>query len=189
MSKKGGSGCGCASGGMLGGSGYSFNLSSQPMLIGKTSGYGAIDPYAPGITTGSGFRSSLAYPPLEKMAGGNSRSRSRSQSRSSRFRRSKSRRVNVKRSRSEKSKKTLKRVSGSKNRSRRNKKRLNYFRGGDLAFSDYSASPSPSAPLQAQMIGQTSSSPTYGVNLSPLSPKMSALANPVIPERKENCGK
>ena len=99
MKQDGGS-CGCSSGGLMsGGSGYSIGSGISPMLLGPNSGYGAADPYGRGVTTGSGFGSTLAYPPLTKMLGGKKRRSSKKSSRS------KSSRSNSKSRRGGKSKK------------------------------------------------------------------------------------
>ena len=184
MSKQDGGNCGCSSGGenalgglMSGGSGYSFGASSSPMLLGPNSGYGAIDPYKVGITTGS--TSALAYPPLSKfIIGGQRRKSSRrssSKSRKTRGGKSKSK------SRSSKSKsKSKSRSSKSKSKSRR----LRRQGGGELSFSDFVSSP---AAASSPSVGQIASSPTYGADLSPLGHKLSALANPIVPQVKNTC--
>jgi len=191
MSKVGGSGCGCSSGGLLsGGSGYSFNLNSSPMALGPNSGYGAIDPYKPGVTTGS--TSALAYPPLQSMLGG----RKSKKARSSKFRRSKSvhsksMRLRLKSKSKSKSNKSVRSKSKDTRRRKqmRRKSRRGGQKGGELAFSEYSAAAASPVVANTEAVSQIASSPMYGVNLSPLDPKMSALANPVIPERKDGCGK
>jgi hypothetical protein len=179
--KKGGSGCGCSSGGMSGGSGYGLSVKSAPMALGPYSGYGAIDPYAPGITTGSGFRSSLAYPPLTKFIGGKSR---RSSKRSSK----RSSRGGSRKKASSKSK--SRKLRSRSSRFRRSKSRRSVSRrqrGGDLSFSDYVPSAANAAAPSSPSVGQVASSPTYGVDLKPLGPNLSALANPVVPQVKNTC--
>ena len=180
MSKQDGGNCGCSSGGlntsggllMSGGSGYGFNARSSPMLLGPNSGYGAIDPYEVGIT--SGATRALAYPPLTKFLGGQRRkSSSKSKSKSN----SKSRRTRGGKSKSSKSK--------SKRRSRGNhQKKQKLQKGGELSFSDFVSSPSAAS---SPSVGQVASSPTYGADLSPLGHKLSALANPIRPEVKNTC--
>ena len=173
--KQKGGNCGCSSGGlntsgglMSGGSGYSFGASSSPMLLGPNSGYGAIDPYEVGIT--SGATRALAYPPLTKFIGGQRRkSKSKSRRSISKSRKSKSK--------SRRSKSKSRKTRGGKSKSRRQK-------GGELSFSDFVSSPSAAS---SPSVGQIASSPTYGVDLRPLGPNLSALANPIIPERKNTC--
>jgi hypothetical protein len=181
-SKIGGAGCGC---GMSGGSGYGVKLGSSAMLLGPQSGYGAIDPYRGGIVNSG---SSLSYPALDtKAMRGGKKSRSRKSS-------SSSKRVffNIK-SKSKKSKKVIKSKKNSsrkirhKSSKRHNIKKQMKQKGGELSFSDYVSSASvASAP---QVVGQIASSPNYGVNVSELSPKMSALANPVRVTPGNNCSK
>jgi hypothetical protein len=181
MKQNGGS-CGCSSGGLMsGGSGYSVGAISSPMLLGPNSGYGAADPYKPGVTTGSGFGSTLAYPPLTKMLGGKKRRSSKKSSRS------KSSRSNSKTRRGGKSKRggNAKSKKQQKKSSRRIRRRGGQ-KGGELSFSDYVPSAGAAA-ASSPSVGQVASSPMYGVNLSQLSPNMSALANPVIPEVKNTC--
>lgn len=179
MKQDGGS-CGCSSGGLMsGGSGYSIGSGMSPMLLGPNSGYGAADPYKRGVTTGSGFGSTLAYPPLTKMLGGKKRRSSKKSSRS-KSSRSKSRRGGkTKKNGNAKSKKQQKKSS-------RRIRRRGGQKGGELSFSDYVPSAGAAA-ASSPSVGQVASSPMYGVNLSQLSPKMSALANPVIPEVKNTC--
>ena len=189
--KQDGGNCGCSSGGvglMSGGSGYSFGESSSPMLLGPQSGYGAIDPYKVGVTTGSGFGSTLAYPPLTKMLGGKKRRSSKKSSRSKSSRSNSKTRRGGKSSKSKrggkaKSKKQQqKKSSSSKSKSSRSKSRGQ--KGGELSFSDFISSGSAAS---SPSVGQIASSPMYGANLNQLSPKMSALANPIIPEVKNTC--
>ena len=195
MSKQDGGNCGCSSGGenalgglntsggllMSGGSGYGFNARSSPMLLGPNSGYGAIDPYEVGIT--SGATRALAYPPLTKFLGGQRRkssSKSKSKSKSN----SKSRRTRGGKSKSSKSKSKSSK-SKSKRRSRGNhQKKQKLQKGGELSFSDFVSSPSAAS---SPSVGQVASSPTYGADLSPLGHKLSALANPIRPEVKNTC--
>jgi hypothetical protein len=196
-----GSGCGCSSGGkMAGGSGYSLGAGSSPMLLGPQSGYGAADPYAAGITTGSGFRSTLAYPPLTKFIGGKKSAKKSSKKSSSKKSSKKSsskssRKQGGKKSSSKSSsKKSAKKSSSKKSESRRRvrggqqqrkskskQQKRGGQRGGELSFSDYVSSGAASSPS----VGQIASSPIYGVDVNPIS--HSALANPVIPEIKNNC--
>lgn len=190
--KQDGGSCGCSSGGLMsGGSGYSVGSGISPMLLGPNSGYGAADPYKRGVTTGSGFGSTLAYPPLTKMLGGKKRRSSKKSSRSkssrSKSSRSKSSRSNSKTRRSGKSKKggNAKSKKQQKKSSRRIRRRGGQ-KGGELSFSDYVPSAGAAA-VSSSSVGQVASSPMYGVNLNELSPKMSALANPVIPEVKNTC--
>jgi hypothetical protein len=156
------------------------------MLLGPNSGYGAIDPYKVGITTGS--TSALAYPPLTKFLGGqrrksSRRSSSKSKSKSNSKSNSKSRKTRGGKSKSKsRSSKSKSRSSKSKSRSSKSKSRRQG--GGELAFSDYVSSP---AAASSPSVGQVASSPTYGADLSQLSPKLSALANPIRPEVKNTC--
>ncbi len=197
MNKQDGGNCGCSSGGlnamgglMSGGSGYSFGESSSPMLLGPQSGYGAIDPYKVGVTTGSGFGSTLAYPPLTKMLGGKKRRSSKKSSRSkssrSKSSRSKSSRSNSKTRRGGKSKRGGKAKSKKQQqkKSSRSKSKSRGQKGGELSFSDFVSSGSAAS---SPSVGQIASSPTYGADLSQLSPKLSALANPIVPEVKNTC--
>ena len=179
-SKIRGAGCGC---GMSGGSGYGVKLGSSAMLLGPQSGYGAVDPYKAGIVNSG---SSLSYPALDtKARRGGKKSRSRKSSSSKRVF------FNIK-SKSKKSKKLIKSKKNSsrkirhKSSKRRNIKKQMKQKGGDLSFSDYM--PSSSAPASPQ-VGQIASSPNYGVNVSELSPKMSALASPVRVTPGNNCSK
>jgi hypothetical protein len=185
MGKQKGGNCGCSSGGLLsGGSGYSVNVNSSPMLLGPQSGYGAVDPYKGGVTTGSGFGSTLAYPPLTKFIGGqrrksSRRSKSKTKSKSKSNSKSNSRKTRggkSKRGGKAKSKKQQKKSSRSKSKSKSRGQK-----GGELSFSDFVSSGS------AASVGQIASSPTYGANLSHLSPELSALAIPIRPEVKNTC--
>jgi len=195
MGKQKGGNCGCSSGGlntsgglMSGGSGYSFGASSSPMLLGPQSGYGAIDPYEVGIT--SGATRALAYPPLTKFIGGqSSKRRSSKKSKSKSNSKSKSRKTRGAKSKKSKSKSSKSKSKSSKSKSTRRsrgnhviKQRLQ--KGGELAFSDFVSSPDAAS---SPSVGQVASSPTYGVDLSPLGHKLSALANPIRPEIKNNC--
>jgi hypothetical protein len=169
-SKIGGAGCGC---GMSGGSGYGLKVGSGAMLLGPQSGYGAIDPYKAGIVNSG---SSLSYPALDtKAMRGGKKSRSRKSS---------SKRVmfKVKSKKSKKSKKLSRKIKHKSSKRRNIKKQLKQ-KGGDLSFSDYVSSASvASAP-------QVGTSINYGVNVSELSPKMSALASPVRVTPGNNCSK
>jgi hypothetical protein len=174
-SKVGGAGCGCS--GMSGGSGYGLKVGSGAMLLGPQSGYGAIDPYKAGIVNSG---SSLSYPALDtKAMRGGKKSRSHKSSRRVVFK--------TKSKKSKKSKKNSRKIKHRTSKRRNIKKQLKQKggeqKGGELSFSDYVSSSSvASAP-------QVGTSINYGVNLSELSPKMSALANPVRVTPGNNCSK
>jgi len=198
MGKQKGGNCGCSSGGLntsgslntsggllSGGSGYSVNVNSSPMLLGPQSGYGAVDPYKGGVTTGSGFGSTLAHPPLTKMLGGKKRRSSKKSSRSkssrSKSSRSKSSRSNLNTRRGGKSKRGGKAKSKKQQQKKSSRSKSRGQKGGELSFSDFVSSGS------AASVGHVASSPTYGANLSHLSPELSALAIPIRPEVKNTC--
>jgi hypothetical protein len=89
---------------------------------------------------------------------------------------------------SSKSKKLRSRSQSSRFRRSKSRKSVSRRqRGGDLSFSDYVPSVANAAEAASPSVGQVASSPTYGVDLKPLGPNLSALANPVVPEVKNTC--
>jgi hypothetical protein len=181
---KGGS-CGCSGGNLMsGGSGYGFNARSAPMMLGPYSGYGAIDPYR-----AETYDRPLTYPPLvSSMLGGKKGKRSVRHKKSSRKRIShRSNKVSHKKiSRKGKRVSFVRRNNAlrrSSRRIRKSKKRI--VKGGSLSFSDFA----PSASVASSGSNNISSSPYYSGDVGPLSPKMSALANPIPIKSGNNCGK
>ena len=190
---KGGS-CGCSGGNLMsGGSGYGFNARSAPMMLGPYSGYGAIDPYR-----AETYDRPLTYPPLvSSMLGGKKGKRSVKHKRISHRSNKVAHRSNKVAHRSnkvahKKISRKGKRVSfvrrnnalrRSSRRIRKSKKRITV--GGSLSFSDFA----PSASVASSGSNNISSSPYYSGDVGPLSPKLSALANPIPIKAGNNCGK